>query len=1198
MSNMINLRRRSQLVTHFILALTLTAATAAALAAPAAKGTKNSFADIVRKTEPLTPAQEQKAFHLPPGFEIQLVAAEPDIGKPINMAFDAQGRLWITQSREYPFPAPAGQPARDMIKILSDFDPQGHAAKITTFAQGLNIPIGIYPYKDGAIGYSIPFLYRFTDTNHDGHADTKEPFLGRFGFEKDTHGMTSSFRRGFDGWLYANHGYNNDSVLTAKDGSSIKLNSGNTYRVKIDGSHIEQFAWGRVNPFGLIFDPLGNLYSADCETLPIYEILRGGYYPSFGKPDDGLGFAPPMIDHKHGSTAIAGIVYYAATNFPPDFRENMFVGNVMTCRIDRDSLEMRGSSPWAIQQPDFLVSDDPWFRPVDLQVGPDGTMYVADFYNRIIGHYEVPLDHPGRDRERGRIWRIVYRGTNATSEAPAPAHFDISRAPGKTLIRELGNPNLTIRMLAMSELTDRIGPAAIAPVTRIMRPSNTNVFQKIHGLWVLYRLNALDPKILASAAQDKDARLRVHATRVLAELPALNESSSTRSLPSQRSLVLAALQDPDALVKRTAADALGRHPDFNNLRPLLDARETVPADDTHLLYVLRMSLRNQLLATNIFSRLPLAQWSDADEQAIVDVCLGVPSSESANFLLRHLQNHEESRARSADFLRHIARYLPPDQISHLVEFTRKKFAGDADFQMALFRSVQKGTAQRGDESGPAQLADWGGDIAKQLDSELKSQPETWHNSPVDGLPNRANPWSLQMRKSADGDPASLFISSLPSGEKLTGKFRSPDFTAPEQLTFFMAGHDGPPGKPPQKKNAVRLRAVDTGEVLAESAPPRNDVAQKFTWDLHAASGKKVYVEIVDADEGTAYAWLAVGRFDPPAVELPAADPLIIAQRQQSVAELAKTFKLAAFETELAQWVTDDTTSPETRSQSAMALMAINPDAHAALLGRLAADPAGPAELRESMAHALASANSEAARAALIEALRTAPDRLQVKMALALATGADGAETLLKLAETGKISPRVLQDRGISERLKATAPANYENRVEALTKNLPPADAQRQKLLDQRRAQFDLAKADAAKGAKVFEQNCMVCHSMDNRGGAVGPHLDGVGNRGLERLIEDVLDPSRNVDPSFRYSTVTLKNGDVFAGLQRREEGAVVVFVDATGKETSIAKSDMQSRVESMSSLMPDNFSDALPIADFNNLMAFLLSKGNSPTAKK
>src|SRR5580698_2430528 len=117
---------------------------------------ENPFSDIVRKTDPKTPEEERKAFHLPPGFEIELVAAEPAIDKPINMAFDEKGRLWISQSREYPFPAPADKPARDKIQILSDFDPHGRARKITAFADGLNIPIGVYPYKAGAIAYSIP----------------------------------------------------------------------------------------------------------------------------------------------------------------------------------------------------------------------------------------------------------------------------------------------------------------------------------------------------------------------------------------------------------------------------------------------------------------------------------------------------------------------------------------------------------------------------------------------------------------------------------------------------------------------------------------------------------------------------------------------------------------------------------------------------------------------------------------------------------------------------------------------------------------------------------------------------------------------------------------------------------------------------------------------------------------------------------
>src|SRR6185503_45036 len=177
------------------------------------------FAEFVRSTDPRTAQDELKAFHVPEGFEVQLVAAEPDIGKPMNMAFDARGRLWVSQSYEYPYPAPLDKPARDSIKVLSDFAEDGHARKITTFADGLNIPIGLYPYKDGVIGFSIPRIHFFRDTDGDGKADKRDVLLARLGFEKDTHGMTSAFRRGYDGWLYADHGFNNDSTLTASDGS-------------------------------------------------------------------------------------------------------------------------------------------------------------------------------------------------------------------------------------------------------------------------------------------------------------------------------------------------------------------------------------------------------------------------------------------------------------------------------------------------------------------------------------------------------------------------------------------------------------------------------------------------------------------------------------------------------------------------------------------------------------------------------------------------------------------------------------------------------------------------------------------------------------------------------------------------------------------------------------------------------------------
>ncbi|MFT3880504.1 MAG: hypothetical protein QM703_12680 [Gemmatales bacterium] len=153
--------------------------------------------------------------------------------------------------------------------------------------------------------------------------------------------------------------------------------------------------------------------ASDCHTKPMTQLIRGAWYDSFGKPHDGLGYGPNMMGHMHDSTGLCGIVYYDADAYPKQYLNTMFVCNVVTCKLNHDKIVFKGSTPEAVLQPDFMSSDDPWYRPVYLAIGPDGNIYLSDFYNKIIGHYEVPLSHPGRDRTRGRIWRIVYKGNDA-----------------------------------------------------------------------------------------------------------------------------------------------------------------------------------------------------------------------------------------------------------------------------------------------------------------------------------------------------------------------------------------------------------------------------------------------------------------------------------------------------------------------------------------------------------------------------------------------------------------------------------------------------------------------------------------------------------------------------------------------------------------------------------------------------------------
>ncbi len=1158
------------------------------------------FAENVRTTDPRSPEEQQKTFRLPPGFEAQLVAAEPQLRKPMNMQFDVAGRLWFTESREYPWPTNYSSP-RDTIRILSEFDANGRAHKVTTFATNLNIPIGLYPYQspasDGSgkltwkcVAWSIPNIWLFEDTDGDLVADKKTAIYGPFDHTRDTHGNQSSFRRGFDGWLYAHHGFNNDSHITAKDGSRADMNSGNSYRIRFDGSRIEHYTHGQVNPFGLAFDEFGNMYSSDCHSAPTYQLLAGGYYPSFGKPHDGLGFAPVLMEHSHGSTAIDAMLYYADDLWPAEFQKNIFVGNVMTSRMNRDRLTFNGSSPRANELDDFVKSDDPWFRPVDSLLGPDGAFYMADFYNRIIGHYEVPLPHPGRDRERGRIWRVIYKGADGSAKLrPLALANDLDG-----LIKEMASPSLARRMLAMNAIDDRFGKTAL-PSLQAASKKASNAFQQVHLLWLLHRMDALTGEQLSAASSAPEPVLRVHARRIAADIwhrdslggPAVN----TALLAAAQSVALAGLKDADALVQRCAAEAVGKL-NINGsdpVRALVELRARIPDADTHLLYVVRKSIRDQLLKPGVFQKVLAEKWSNTERRALADVAVAVTNSAAASFLLSHLQAVPEPRDLTAKMLQHAARFLPEDRIDDLASFVREKFADDLDFQWALFKPILDGLAQRGVEPS-FRMKMWGNTLADGLLSSVRRTESDWIALPVESNPASPNPWVVQNRKSADGRDAD-FLCSLPQGEKLTGILRSKSFAVPAKLSLFMAGHDGYPDKPLQGKNFVSLRDADSHDLLTNAPAPRNDTARKVSWDLSAHAGKQAFLELVDADTAGAYAWLAVGRFEPAVVSLPKVTPKLIDERLQAIAQIARATRDDSLEPQLLAGMKIPS-GPDTRASLATTLLALN-SKQLAPCADILSDANAPAAARQKVAQALGDASTADARALLLGAVRTAPERAQAKLALALAVNRAGAEALLADVEAGKTSARLLQDRTLKEKVIAAKPADADARLARLTKSLAPLNEQLQKLVESRRDAFQKAATSAGAGAAVFEKACAACHQIDGKGAVVGPQLDGLGARGAERIMEDILDPNRNVDTAFRSTMFILDDGDVAAGLFRREEGEQIVFADSTGKEQTIPKKQVKERRQSELSLMPENLADAMTPQEFNDLVAFLLSKSGA-----
>jgi putative heme-binding domain-containing protein len=949
----------------------------------------------VASTPPLSPAEQLGKFKLPPGFEIQLVAAEPDIVKPMNLSFDDRGRLFVTQSYEYPFPAKNGTP-RDTVRLLQDFGPDGKARKVTVYADGLNIPIGVSATIDGAVVHSIPKVWRMKGVDS---AESREIILGDHGIN-DTHGMLSAFTPWIDGWTYACHGFSNKSDLKTSNGQRILMHSGNTWRMKPDGSALQQYTHGQVNPFGLCFDPLGNLYSADCHSKPVYALLRDGWYETFDGRHDGLGHAPGIMSHLHGSTGIAGVVYYDSDQFPPQYRDTLFIGNPITRKINTDRLERKGSTLKAIETPDFLSCDDPWFRPVDIELAPDGSLYIADFYNCIIGHYEVPLDHPKRDKTRGRLWRVVH------TAAPARPMPDLYKASPEELVKLLDDETLTVRVKATNHLVERIArPDAVRAAMDTPR-------RKAHGLWVLERLRALDEPLVRTLAADADALVRVHLLKALAE-----RTSWTFEGP----LVREKLSDPDAYARRAAAEGLGLHPELENVKPLIALWASTSPEDTHLTYMARKSLRDQLLAPGTIAR---AIEAGADAGRLMEVAVAAPTPEAAAFLLDRLKAGPLHVQR----LRHVLRYVAAERLGAALEQAGRLKELDARGQLNALREIQRALAERG--------------------------------------------------------------SALP-----------PEF--------------GP------------LAAEAVAKALGEKGLQAEAV--KLVRELKLAS----------AYDAVAGLLRTASNQDEPKVS--AVDALAALDGRRACADLPAV-------------IADD------RERAAVRLRAIT---------------------------ALASINSAESRAALLERLKLASQSAAVAIASALAGSKEGAELLLSAIEQGKASRRLLLDTAVKTKVDA---AGGHERRKSLTADLPPEDDRVKQLIDARRAGFAKAAGDVERGRAVFMKTCAGCHKVAGQGQKIGPELDGVGLRGLERLLEDVLDPNRAVDQAFRASLIKTKDGRVVSGLVLREEGLVLVVQEAADKETRVPLADIEARVLSQLSPMPANVVEPLAEPDVYDLLTFLLSQ--------
>lgn len=1156
------------------------------------------FGAHIRPSPHLTPEQAVQAFHLPEHFTIELIASEPHIAKPLNIAFDARGRLWLTETVEYPYPAADGQ-GRDRIKILEDTNGDGNFDTITPFAENLNIPIGLYPYGDGVVCFTIPDLVYLRDTTGDGRCDTTQRLAGPFDTTRDTHGMVNALRRGLDGWLHACHGFNNQSVVAGRDGHRVSLTSGNTFRLRLDGSRLELFTRGQVNPFGQVLDDWGYFYSADCHSLPITQLIRGGCYPSFGRPHDGLGFVPPMMEHLHGSTAICGLALLQGDPWPADMQEHFVSGNVMTSRINRNRLQRRGSTVEAVEMPDLLTSDDPWFRPVDLQLGPDGGLYVADFYNRIIGHYEVPLDHPERDRSSGRIWRIRYSGGPGSEPSQLPQQrprpLDLSNPAAA--VSELLSSNPTRRRLAMDQISDVLGSSTLPQLRALLSNTEASATGRASALWSWVRLTDQLPPQWTEMASSQDPLLRNHA---------LLAASSITSPPSDVRAVLRRELEQlsvdtlgrDGNPARAAAEGLGQLGKVGDLPLMLSRIELVQPHDPILAHTLKIAARDLLTQPTVREAM-LAGWgSPATATApvaidapaarlLVDLLLATEQPLPAEPLLSYLEYHQNDSRRLQDVIPRLAIQLQPEELGRFLERIETWLGDQPEWLADLLLHMLTAQQLSGSSAASAPLAALGSrTLSRWLDqlwpaaAALDKQPLV-HWQASDGTP-----WGVEQRRFGAGGELSPVFSSLTRGETYTGVFETAAWPCPDRLRFWIVGHNDHPEVAQQPLNRVELVLEESAEVLKVELPPRSDIARAVEWDLSAWRGEPVRLRVIDQQSGAAYAWIGVGGFS-----LEGLGPGPLRQAHLRMLELAKRLPISPQLPALGRWIEHGRLDATWQLNWWAASQRQADPLLAALVG-FAAERQW-SDLRELIAEQATGRPEPELHRRLATALAgRATAREQAELTRLLANRAAWHPLLLSLIESGTLASSNLAtlDAPWWETLPAGAVQDrlrdwHSDRSGASDPRA--ADAEMATLLARRLAAIETLAVDAQRGQQIFGQRCAACHRLDGVGQVVGPQLEGVGGRSIERLIEDVLWPDRNVDEAFRTSTVLLEDGEVISGLVRQRTEQVLVMADQEGRERGISVESIVQEKTGQRSLMPGNYDELLGDQELADLLGYL-----------
>ncbi len=514
----------------------------------------------------LSPTAAAEAMTVPEGFEVTLFVGEPDVHQPIAFTFDDRGRLWVAEAYAYPQRVPDDQ-ARDTIVIFEDDDGDGRFDTRKVFADRLNLVSGLEVGFGGVWVGAAPELLFIPDADGDDVPDG-EPrvLLDGWGYQ-DTHETLNTFTWGPDGWLYGCHGVFTHSKVGkpgTPDSERVPLNAG-VFRYHPTRHEFEVFAHGTSNPWGIDFNDRGQCFIEACVIPHLFHVIQGArYHRQAGQHFDPNTFddIKTCADHVHwsgdrgphagnqrsdsagGGHAHAGAMFYLGDQWPAEWRDKLLIHNIHGDRTNVERLERRGSGYVGRHEPDFLLTHDEWSQMINLRVGPDGSVWMIDWYDKQVCHSGNVEAH---DRTNGRIYRVRY----GQSPSSVP---DVAAASVPELVELQLHPNDWVVRHARRRLQELGGGADVHSRLLALVRAQTDETRALRALWALHVTGGLDQTIGLELLGHSSQWVRAWTIQLLHE--------SRRSGPAVRArLATLADRDPSPVVRLYLAAALQRLPD-------------------------------------------------------------------------------------------------------------------------------------------------------------------------------------------------------------------------------------------------------------------------------------------------------------------------------------------------------------------------------------------------------------------------------------------------------------------------------------------------------------------------------------------------------------------------------------------------------------------------------------------------------------